>query len=263
MNRIGKKRKNMKNKSMRHVMILAATSALTGLCLPIPSRADTVDAGYDLFTTVEAGTFFDGIGNLQGVPLNTYNFGGSIGVQNVGNTDTIVQRLQNVTATGSTSLQLDALQLESVNAVFGSIPGIATPYAFITLDPSDLSLDVGTMTTNANHTFTSSLNVYFDVLEGSLTGPVYSTGDLTLTSTDVAWTHQAPPGALEIPGVNYDLNGVNTYADFWPVQFTETESGAAHEVDPTPDATSTLALLLMPAGLVALGAARGKVARRA
>jgi len=241
-------------------MILAATSALTGLCLPIPSRADTVDAGYDLFTTVEAGTFFDGIGNLQGVPLNTYNFGGSIGVQNVGNTDTIIQRLAAATVPGTVSVQMDALQLES------AVPAFGGNYAYITLDPNYTS--VGTLTieslpsAGSPGTFNDYFNVYFDVRYGSLSAPIEETDGVALTGAGF-WSNDAPPGALTIPGVNYDLNGVNTYADFWPVQFTETESGAAHEVDPTPDATSTLALLLMPAGLVALGAARGKVARRA
>jgi hypothetical protein len=46
----------------------------------------SVDSGYDLFQTQD-GTFFNfGTGPvpLMGVPLGTYNFGGTIGVQNVG-----------------------------------------------------------------------------------------------------------------------------------------------------------------------------------
>jgi hypothetical protein len=236
-------------------MVLAAASLLTGLCLPSQSRADVVYPGYDLFTTVEGGTMFEGI-NFQGVPLNTFNFGGSIGTLGVGNTDTIVQRLAPaVTVPGTFSLQMDALQLESVVPMF---PG--NTYGFITLDSSQAS--TGTMDINAG-TFSSSLNVYFDVRAGSLGGPIVATGALALTSTDVAWSHNAPPGALLIPGVNYDLNGVNTSADFWPGQFTEIEPGARHEVDPAavPEPTTMIAgaLLLLPFGSGAVRQLRKKL----
>src|ERR1035438_5206502 len=85
----------MKNKSIRHLTVLAAVSLLAGFCLPTPSRADsgTVNPGWDLFQTIASMTYDNGpildLGNLQGVPLGTYNFGS--GPQNVGLTDTIVQ----------------------------------------------------------------------------------------------------------------------------------------------------------------------------
>jgi hypothetical protein len=261
----------MKNKSFRHAMVLAAASLLAGLSLPTPSRADTVSSGYDLFTTVAAGTFYDApgldLGNLQGVPLNTYNFGAPYGLQNVGSTDTIIQRLApGTTLPGTFNLQVDALQLETVAPIslFGG------QYAFVTLDPSEVSS--GTMSINAGTpgTFTSTLNVYFDVYVGSsfvaalTTTPVATGQEETFTSSGT-WSSNAPPGALLIPGVNYELDGSDTSEDFWPAAaVVETSPDANHEVDPTvPDATSTLALVLMPLGLVALAAARGKVARRA
>jgi hypothetical protein len=255
----------MKNKSIRHVMALAAAGLLTGLCLPSSSRAHTNDPGYDLFSTVAGGTVFNGM-NFHGVPLDTYNFGGSIGLQNVGATDTIVQRLQTVTPTGSTSLQMDALQLESVAPMFGP-----STYGFITLDGTP---STGTLNINNNGTFTSTLNVYFDVCVGSLTGPVAETGEVTLSAAG-DWSHNAPPESLLIPGVNYDLNGVDASADFWPsgaggpsTPFSETGPfdgfTETHEVgDTVPDAASTLALLLMPLGLLALAAGREPAVSRA
>ncbi len=66
-----------------------------------------VTAGYDLFQTVAADTSFPGLGNLMGVPLGTFNFGG--GPVNTGLTDTIVQRLFDVSVpavgdTGTTAI---------------------------------------------------------------------------------------------------------------------------------------------------------------
>ena len=246
----------MKNKPVRHVMVLAAASLLTGLSLPTPSRADPIEPGWDLFNTVEGDTTVDGF-NFQGVPLGTYNFGGAIGVQNVGNTDTIIQRLPPVsTVPGIFDLLLNVLQLKSLVPIFGAL------YGYITLDSSHAS--VGTLNINAG-TFTSTLDVYFDVRAGGLNGPIESSGMVTLNGSG-DWSSDAPPDALTIPGVNCLLNGVDTSEDFWLVgdALLNDNSGNQLELASTtvPDASSTLALLLMPLGICALAAARGKVACR-
>jgi hypothetical protein len=253
----------MKSKSIRHVIVLAAASLLTGLCLPTPSLALPVYPGYDLFDTVPDGTIFDGF-NFPGVPLGTFNFGGALGIQNVGATDTIIQRLAPaITVPGTFNLQFNALQLQSAVPMFGS------DYGYITLDSGHAS--GGQININAG-TFSSTLDVYYDLRDGGLNGSIMGNGMLTLTSTGL-WSQDAPPGALTIPGVNYLLNGVDTSADFWPsglggpgTPFTESSTaGDQHEVGATsvPDTTSTLALLLIPLGLFALAEARGKVAHRA
>ena len=255
------RRKTMKSKSIRHVIVLAAASLLTGLCLPTPSLALPVYPGYDLFDTVPDGTIFDGV-HFYGVPLGTFNFGS--GFVNVGNTDTIIQRLAPaITVPGTFNLQFNALQLQSVVPMFGS------DYGYITLDSGHASS--GQININAG-TFSSTLNVYYDLRDGGLNGSIMGSGMVTLTSTG-PWSQDAPPGALTIPGVNYLLNGVDASADFWPsgpggpgTPFTESSTaGDQHEVGATsvPDTTSTLALLLIPLGLFALAEARGKVARRA
>ena len=76
------------------LLCLAAT-----LMTPSEGRAAfVVSPGYELFQTLP-GTTFPGLGALSGVRVGTYNFGGSIGVQNVGNADTIIQRTGHATGT--------------------------------------------------------------------------------------------------------------------------------------------------------------------
>jgi hypothetical protein len=262
----------MRNKPIKHATILA----LAGLCgvvfLQTSSRADTVLPGYDLFTT-DPSTSFDGL-NWAGVPLstpsggpNTYNFGGSIGVQYVGLTDTIMQRLGtwNSTTPGNPpiSLQMDALQFASTTPMFG--PGV---YGYITLDPGYTS--GGTVTINSDGTYSTSFNVYFDIHEGSLTGPMYGTvQDLALTGSG-AWQHPPTPGGptITISGVNYWLDGTDTSEDFWPDingaggPFTESasafsESHVFSTSDPIPE-PSGLALLGLGMLCLAIKTRRGR-----
>jgi len=206
---------------------------------PRQSRADSVpvDAGYDLFTTAPGSQFnfggAIGLQSLMGVPLGTYNFGGAIGVQNVTTTDTIIQRLSAVTTSGgSTSLMVDALQLETVNG----IPSLGNQHLFVTLTPGVGSTGSMTINNGSPGTFTSTLDLNLDIHLGSLTGTVEgSVPNLMLTNSGDSWSHtNTTPGAVLIPGVNYFLNGNSTSNDFWPgVPLMEDSSGAAHHyVDP-------------------------------
>jgi hypothetical protein len=219
MNRIGwpvvvtsqkQKGNSMRNKPIQHATILALAGLCGVLFLQTSSRADVVDPGFDLFTFPD--TSFDGV-VWAGVPLGTYNFGGSIGVQNVGNTDTIVRRL-GTSGTGQTvPLQVDALQLVSATPSFGG------QYGFITLDPNDTSggtITCFTATPGTGGTYSAQLHVYYDLHIGSLAGPVYTSGEVTEKGSG-DWQHNPPPGSLLIPGVNDELNGTDTSADFWPV----------------------------------------------
>ena len=147
-----------------------------------------VAPGYDLFQT-ESGTYFTGLGNLMGVPEGTYNFGGSIGVQNTGLTDTIIQRANAVATPGSPTVPLimDALQLETVAPV--SFGGGPFGNYFITLSPtagSTGSLTVSWDGTGFAGTFSSTLDVFFDVHFGALAGPVVYSGNLVLSQSGAA-----------------------------------------------------------------------------
>jgi len=186
----------------------------------------TVAPGYDLFSTT-TGTAFQGV-TYVGDPLGTYNFGsGPVGT---GTTDTIVQRLQAVVlpainSFGSTPIKMDALQLMSVGV---------TPQLFITLQPGVVSNGNMTITltsvTGATHggTFTSQINVYYEIHSGSLGGPIVAQGMIPLTSS-CTWSNVPPPGTILIAGVNYKLDHVDQLQDFFAGTCTHTHSGEAGE----------------------------------
>src|SRR5256885_156155 len=69
------------------VTVICAMLTVVGAANASP----VVNPGFELFQSV-TGTTFGGVA-FQGVPIGTFNFGGTIGVKAVGGTDTIVQRL--------------------------------------------------------------------------------------------------------------------------------------------------------------------------
>ena len=239
----------------------AALAALVGLVAalaPPRATADVVLPGYDLFQTVQP-TNFNGVA-FQGVPLGLFNFGGAIGVQNTMNTDTIVQRLATATAPAGGSatipIQMIALQLMSV------VPtnfGLGLDFYFITLQSARGGpASPGTMTINfANPTpggpppaqplagtFSSAIDVFFDVRKGGLNGPIALSSDLVLTNSQTPWSHFPAPGTTQITGVNAFLNQNDHFNDFFPIGvFTEIHpTGAQHSVvaAPTVPEPSTL-----------------------
>jgi len=222
------------------MMVLAAASLLTGLGLPTPSRADlTIPAGFDFFSTDPTSTTFGG-NQFEGVPIGP------------GQTDTIVQRLSavNLPTGGSVnvSVLVDAMQLQSLASMFGSEDG------FLTLNPNETSS--GTQDINANGTFTSTLNVYFDVYAGSLTGTSEGTVAFSLSGSG-DWS-STPGGFYE--ATSYFTVTPETSLD--NSSWTAADQSGYLTLDGVPDATSTLALLLLPLVIFALGAARGRVAGR-
>ncbi len=210
---------------LQTLAVFAATLTLA------EARADSVSvaAGYDLFETVANSSNFPGLGGLMGVPLGNYNFGGAIGNQNVGNTDTIIQRLQAATVTApgaipypvtapTINLSVVALQLETTQMVNFGGNGLAN--YFVTLTPGVAStgtMDI-TFTSAAGGTFASTLDLNLDIHKGALNGPVVdSLRDIMLTNSGTNWGRIAPPGSVQINGVNYLLDGKDTNQDFWPV----------------------------------------------
>ena len=254
-------------------MIKMTTHSRVGLAVlalaSIPQFASaqlSVDPGWDLFQSMDT-TTFNGA-NFMGVPIGSYNFGGTIGVKNTGNTDTIIQRqgTVNVAAPGDSQtiqIQMDVLQLETVAPVnFGA--GLGN--YFITLQsaaggPASTGTMTVTVASAAGGTFTSSLDVFFNIEFGSLTGPVVMSGDLTLTNSGDTWTRIPIPGAETIPGVNINLNGANNAADFWPgVPLIEQHpTGAQHVVtDALTPEPPQLAVFAIPACLLLLRRRRSK-----
>lgn len=241
--------------------------------------ASSVLAGWDLFQTDSGGTTFMGQA-FAGVPLGNFDFGGSIGLKPVGQTDTIVQRLGGSSAPGplpNVPIEMLALQLMSV-APFDPPGALPLATYFITLQSShggpasSGNIQVTFGAEGANHgTFDSLLDVYFDLRIGALNGPIVFSDHLGLFGDDSQWGHTAPPGAVQIDGVNHNLNGLNTNNDFMPFIVMESHpSGAMHTAGPAqqfppppiPFGFSPGMGLALCSGLVGLGHLRRKLACR-
>jgi hypothetical protein len=214
-------------RSIRKAFLAGLAAVVMALACPSASQALLVDPGWDLFQTVVPQTNFLG-DTYKGVPLGAFNFGGSIGTQPTGPTDTIVQRTSAVSAaaggTGTTPLVMNALQLMSTGLVdFTKFGGSGMHTAFITLTPSmpttgtmAITFDPTATATNQFGSYSSTLDVFFDIHQDTITGPIVASSSAILSATGDAWTHTAPPGAVLINGANNNLNGTDNTNDFWP-----------------------------------------------
>lgn len=247
---------------MHHKSIHPRTLVLGFLAaVALPCQATTtILPGFDLFETTTP-TTFNGTPFI-GVPLGTFNFGGTIGIKPTGTTDTIVQRLGTATFPGpgtAPPIPIELVQLQLVSAAPVDM-GFGFGLHFMTLQ-SNRSLgeggpgpdSAGQMTVTfgpegAPHgTFDSFFDVFFDLRIGAPNAPIVFSNDLIMSSTGVPWSHQADPGALHVNGANQLLNGTDISNDFWPVvPFTESHpSGAQHSViNPTPEPSISILAIL-------------------
>jgi hypothetical protein len=198
--------------------------ALCGLLgAALPAMGADVAPGWELFETT-TGTTFPGIGSMEGVPLGTFDFGGTTGVQSVGLTDTIVQRMGtalpgSLPGTATVPIEIVALQLQSVAPLdFG---GNGLDHYYLTLQSvRGGPQTVGSMSINFDAggnsgTFNSFFDVFFDIRKGSLSGPIVLSNDVQISGNDT-WNRNPPSGAILIDGVNHFLNGTDLLRDFWP-----------------------------------------------
>jgi len=200
--------------------------SLTGVLIVLSSVATVqaaivVEPGWDLFTTVTPDTMFMGI-PWEGVPLGPYNFGGP-GIHDILGNDTIVKRLDQATvpdtplpATDTIDIEIVALQLVSI-VPFDPGPGL--DFYYITLQtgtPSTGTMDIE-FDDASGGTFDSDFTINFDIRKGALGGPIINSDNVQLLSSGNPWGRNPPPGALQIPGVNLNLNGLDPTGDFWPV----------------------------------------------
>jgi hypothetical protein len=144
---------------------------------------------------------------------------------------------------------MDALQLESATPIN---LGAGLGFYFITLQSTDGTgqASTGSMTINfAGGTFTSSLDVFFDVHYGALNGPIVLAQDLVLSSSSTPWGNVAPAGATLVTGANYQLDGTDIADDFWPNgTFGDSGTGGTSLVESDVPEPSTYVALLMGAG---------------
>lgn len=216
-----------------------------------------VNAGWDLFVTDPATTSFMGV-NWQGVPYTDFDFGGSIGVQNVGAADTIIYRENNVVngINNSTAIDMVGWQLRTVNQVN---LGAGSGYYYLTLQSGQSSggtmSDITFAGNDSLHggTFDSSLDVFFDLRFGALDATPITSGDCILNSSGNMWGNTAPlgvPAYALLPDVNFMLNGTDTTEDFWTqneVVHANPDNSIVHSVDSVPEPS--------PLGLAAIGLA--------
>lgn len=230
---------------LRRPAIVVITFA--ALLLPQTSRGSAITfPGWDLFTT-GGGTSFMGVPFI-GVPLVSYDFGGSIGVKATGSTDTIVERLGSSVGPGlSAPVPIELVALQLVSAVPFSLGMEPADFHFLTLQTqrsiaeggpgpaSTGAITIGFGAEGIPHgTFDSFFDVYFDLRHGSLTGPIEMASMLTMSSSGSSWAHNVP-GSLQVEDVNYKLNGTDVSNDFMPFSVFESHpSGAMHNVQPTP-----------------------------
>lgn len=218
------------NSAIRSLIFVAAIAALV-VSKPATSCAQfEVAPGFDLWTTDPAGThfFFDQT-PFQGVPLGTFDFGGTIGVQDVGTTDTIVQRLQPASGVpgvpANINIELVSLQLRSVDPID---LGAGLDFHYLTLSNGPPVLGAATISFDSanggtyNPTFAIPFGIEYHI--GAIDGPVVSADVLQLLPSAVeptpSWVREPLQPALQIEGVNLHLGaGMTTDADIW------TESG--------------------------------------
>ena len=252
---------------MRKLYLISTCAAALLGTIPLAAKAAVVVEGTDYFQTIAVdpigvkGTY-DTIPGLGLVLFKGVAFG-------PGATDTIVRRTADITINAPTSvtpnLLLTGLQLESTN--------LATPI-FVSLDPTKLASDTGTMTINgsvAGGTLTSSLDVFFDVCTalgvsgvGCGSGSLITTGSLDpstsgpLVSQPSAWLPTPPPGAVLVtglvgnPAANFHTNLAAGQVDLFP-DLTEADRLAQHCIGPA--GTTLPTYCPEPATLALLGTA--------
>ncbi len=199
-----------------------------------------VEKGWDLFNTSGASFNFgdiDGDENddwisFESAPLDSFDFGESIGRVKTGNTDTIVRRKEvargsEIDETYRVPIEFVALQLVSEDSVDLNL-GIGFQFIFATLSETQAStgtMDI-TLDTTSEGTFDTQFTVYFDIRVGSLAGPIVAQNSITFTTLNIPWARTPPDLAnkasyaliqtdppLEIRGVNAFLNGEDRLAD--------------------------------------------------
>ncbi|MBI5865025.1 MAG: hypothetical protein HZB38_11060 [Planctomycetes bacterium] len=266
----------MRFQSSGGAAIVGAVLSCAGTA-PFARSGPIIDQGWDLLFTRPDGTNFAG-SSWQGVPIGDFWFdtdGDDVTdpgeIRDASLADTIVHRTAGAAAPSTVvPLRMEALRLRSVTPID---LGAGLDFYYVTLQ-SDRGGPVSGGSMNIvfgpegdpHGTFTSAMDVFFDVRSGALNGPIVMSGMDHIISNaggPAWWRHEAVPGALLLPGVNFLLNGVDDSHDFFPgaheqgggepCTFTFLENGqiVTHKVASCIPEPST-AFMLLAMGIVAL-----------
>ncbi|GEM_PF-3485372 len=255
---------NNKNKPSFLKWASVAAMALAGFGISSSSEASVL-AGCDYFTT-DPSSYFFGI-NFTGVTTTTIPSGCNGSNVPSGSFDTVVQRLNDVTTdTGTTELQMMALNLVSESPVYGG------QSLYVTLNSSGPQANNVMTITGANSGggyFSSTLNFFIDFRVGGINGTIVdsqvcsalglncngSGGSFNIaiaTPSPVAWSATATPaGVAACPGTLignecHTVKGVTTDGvHFFPAP-------ALHRPIPEIDAASASSAISLLLGILAL-----------
>ncbi len=247
----------MYSRSINQAMVLCMAAVFVVTACPGVSRASPIIApGFNLFHTEPGSNFFFGppvpnpqFVDFEGDPFDFFDFGDGNGLVPVGNTDTIVERLQpaNLAPLDTIDIEIVALSLVSVAPVdLGFGAGFEDIHVDLNTSSPSFQSTMTIMDTGEGEphgTFDSTLNFSFDVT-GSV-GGFYATIEKTITATNQDWQH-APTGPLLIGGINHLLNTLDETNDFWPGGLVIHDDGtgtAIHQTKAASPEPGTLALL--------------------
>ncbi len=203
----------------------------------VPASAtflEVVVAGSSFLTTNNAN-----LGGVEfaGVPIGPY-----------GNADTIIRR--NTDASFVTAPSTQGVSITMTNAQLVSLAlvdlGLGSDFYYLTLQSArggpastgtmQITLD-GTLT---GGTFTSSIDLYYDIRKGALDGPIALSDSFTLLGGSQAWT--STPNGLLVDGTYPDLT-VNHHTNLGP---------GMHDLFLAQGVPEPSTMLLLGGGLVSL-----------
>lgn len=264
-----------------HLGVGAMALAVSVTLAPASHASFVVAPGFDLLETVTDGTFFAGV-NWEGIPENVgddlcgerqFNFGA--GCEPTGNTDSIIQRLEEASVggdgeTATIDIELVALSLRSVEPI--NILGqgdeyvharilkdlVSGDYLFGSSFGSTMSITFDNM---LGGTFTSVLNLIVDLI-GESSGAM-GEAEFVLGQDNALWDREPHEGAVIIPRINRFLNGQNSDDDFWSKGRADHCDGPnkCHSTDPATIPVPA-SLPLMAGALALVGAIAAKRRRK-
>lgn len=184
--------------------LIQVTATLVVMCAGCQQVNAAIASGWELLETTHVLTL-EGI-QWKGVPLGTFDFGGQVGVREVGTADTVIRReFESETWPDQVcyNLVVEALQWVSVNPFDA---GAGQDLHYITLSSPTgggrLNTFVGWDGQGVGPVCDHSVPIAFEVRKGALDGPVVRFGSAWLGMMDMCWSAQSPTGALVLPGIN-------------------------------------------------------------